>query len=160
MQLDHINIVVRDLKQMVDFYTRVLGLRETKRVTISGKWIDETVGLTDVLGDVVYLELESGPRIELIYYRRPTGVALRGLDQANTAGLRHIAFRVDDIDATVARLRENGTKFFSGIQQVPDTQVTYAGGVRKRLIYFHDPEGNLLELCEYKAGGDAGFSHR
>ena len=31
------------------------------------------------------------------------------------------------------------------------TQVTYAGGVRKRLVYFHDPEGNLLELCEYKA---------
>jgi len=27
---------------------------------------------------------------------------------------------------------------------------TYAGGVRKRLIYFADPEGNLLELCEYR----------
>ena len=32
----------------------------------------------------------------------------------------------------------------------PDTQVTYAGGIRKRLVYFHDPEENLLELCEYR----------
>ncbi len=151
-QLDHINIVVRDLDRMVDFYTRVLGLRETKRVTISGKWIDETVGLTDVLGDVVYLDLETGPRIELIAYRRPTSAAPPGLDRANTIGFRHIAFRVDDIDATVAKLRASSTKFFSDIQRVPDTQVTYTGGVRKRLIYFQDPEGNLLELCEYKAG--------
>jgi catechol 2,3-dioxygenase-like lactoylglutathione lyase family enzyme len=150
-QLDHINIVVRELDRMVDFYTRVLRLRETKRVTISGKWIDETVGLADVLGDVVYLDLETGPRIELIYYHRPAGLELRGLDRANTPGFRHIAFRVDNIDATVAKLRASHTKFFSDIQQVPDTQVTYAGGVRKRLIYFQDPEGNLLELCEYKA---------
>ena len=149
MLLDHINIVVRDLGSMVDFYTRVLGLRESKRVTISGQWIDETVGLRDVLGDVVYLDFASGPRIELIYYHRPTGAVLAGLDRPNTVGMRHIAVRVEDIDTTVASLRENGTTFFSGIQQVPESQVTYADGVRKRLIYFQDPEGNLLELCEY-----------
>ena len=43
-------------------------------------------------------------------------------------------------------------RVFSVIQTVPDSQVTYAGGVRKRLVYFHDPEGNLLELCEYATG--------
>jgi hypothetical protein len=37
------------------------------------------------------------------------------------------------------------------VQSVPDSQVTYAGGVRKRLVYFRDPEGNLLELCEYRS---------
>ena len=62
-----------------------------------------------------------------------------------------MAFRVEDIDAAVARLRTAGVRFFSdAVQQVPDSQVTYAGGIRKRLIYFADPEGNVLELCEYK----------
>jgi hypothetical protein len=28
--------------------------------------------------------------------------------------------------------------------------VTYSGGVRKRLVYFRDPEDNILELCEYR----------
>jgi hypothetical protein len=31
---------------------------------------------------------------------------------------------------------------------VPTAQVAFAGA-QKRLVYFRDPEGNLLELCEY-----------
>ncbi|HEV2293297.1 MAG TPA: VOC family protein [Tepidisphaeraceae bacterium] len=148
--IDHVNIVVNDLPRMTQFYTRVLGLRETKRVTISGAWIDQTVGLRDVTAECVYLDLGQGPRIELLKYVHPPALRPGELGTSNTPGLRHIAFRVDDIDAAMARLREASVTFFSGIQDVPPSQVTYAGGVRKRLVYFHDPEGNLLELCEYK----------
>jgi catechol 2,3-dioxygenase-like lactoylglutathione lyase family enzyme len=151
MTIDHVNIVAGDLERMVAFYRDVLGLRETKRVTISGEWVAATVGLRDVHADVVYLDLSSGPRIELIRYNRPPMNRPAGVELPNAPGLRHIAFRVDDIDALVARLAAAGVKFFSAVQRVPDTQVTYAGGVRKRIIYFHDPEQNLLELCEYKA---------
>ena len=151
-QIDHVNIVVEDLERMVSFYCDVLGLKETKRVTISGEWVATTVGFSDVHADVVYLEFESGPRIELIRYNRPAADRPAGVDRPNAPGLRHIAFRIEDIDAAVARLQRAGVKFFSrDVQQVPDTQVTYAGGIRKRLIYFADPEGNLLEFCEYKA---------
>jgi catechol 2,3-dioxygenase-like lactoylglutathione lyase family enzyme len=152
MTIDHVNIVVSDLERMAAFYRDVLGLRETKRVTISGEWVAATVGLSDVHADVVYLDLASGPRIELIRYNRPPMNRTPGIDRPNAPGLRHIAFRVDDIEAMVAKLAAAGVKFFSEVQRVPDTQVTYAGGVRKRIIYFHDPELNLLELCEYKAG--------
>ena len=152
--IDHVNIVVRDLPRMLDFYTRVLGLRVTKRVTISGAWIDQTVALQDVTAECVYMDLPSGPRIELLKYLTPPGADPQGLGVSNTIGLRHMAFRVDDIDAAVARLRGADVRFFSGVQDVPTSQVTYAGGVRKRLVYFHDPEGNLLELCEYKASAD------
>ena len=151
MQIDHVNIVVEDLERMVAFYRDALGLKETKRVTITGGWVAATVGLSEVHADVVYLEFASGPRIELIRYNRPLAARPVGVDRPNAPGLRHIAFRIDDIDAAVARLRSAGVKFFSDVQEVPDTQVTYAGGIRKRLIYFADPEGNLLELCEYKA---------
>ena len=149
--IDHVNIVVGDLPRMLDFYTRVLGLRQTMRVTISGEWIDRTVALRDAKADCVYLELPNGPRVELLKYLNPPASRPDQLGTSNTPGLRHMAFRVDDIDGAVARLREADVAFLSGIQDVPTSQVTYAGGVRKRLVYFHDPEGNLLELCEYKA---------
>jgi len=149
--IDHVNLVVTDLKKMADFYTRALGLKISKQVTISGGWIDRTVGLSGVDADVIYLDLPSGPRVELLRYNSPAGEHPAGLEKSNTHGLRHMAFKVDDIDAMVARLKAAGVKFFSEVQLVPDSQVTYAGGLRKRLVYFHDPEGNLLELCEYKA---------
>lgn len=150
--IDHVNIVVRDLEAMVRFYEAALGLRVSKRVTISGDWIEAVVGLRGVVADVVYLELASGPRIELIKYRAPAGVEPPGLDMPNTLGLRHLAFRVSDVASAEAKLRAAGARVLSKPQTVPDAQVTYAGGVRKHLLYFHDPEGNLLELCEYRAG--------
>lgn len=153
-QIDHVNLVVADLPAMVAFYRDALGFIVTKEVTISGPWIARVVGLedgADVEGDVVYLELPDGPRVELIQYRSPVGASPEHLGKPNTAGLRHLAFTVDDIDATVAAMKSRGVDFFSGVQTVPSTQVTYAGGIRKRLVYFHDPEGNLLELCEYKS---------
>lgn len=148
--IDHINIVVRDLEAMTAFYTGALGLTVTKRVSISGPWIERVVGLSDVEADVVYLDAPAGPRIELIDYRRPKGAAPDALDLPHTRGLRHLAFRVTDIDAAVRQLRAAGANVQGEVQQVPDAQVTYAGGVRKRLVYFTDPEGNLLELCEYR----------
>lgn len=149
-RIDHVNIVVRDLQRMVRFYQDALDLVVTKQVTIRGSWIDQTVGLREVEGHVVYLDLPQGPRLELIQYVNPPAADPAGLDIANTPGLRHLAFWTDDIDAAVARLQHHGIAFLSAIQTVPDTQVQYAGGIRKRLVYFRDPEGNLLELCEYK----------
>jgi catechol 2,3-dioxygenase-like lactoylglutathione lyase family enzyme len=148
--IDHVNLVVTDLPRMLAFYRDTLGLRVTKQVTISGEWIGQTVGLQDVRAEVVYLDLPAGPRIELIRYVSPDAVHAPGVDKPHALGLRHLAFKVDDIDAAVARLRSAGVQFFSDVQSVPDSQVTYARGVRKRLAYFRDPEGNILELCEYK----------
>jgi len=150
LTIDHINIVVADLPRMMAFYRDALGLNVTKEVTISGDWVDRVVGLTGAKGDVVYLDLPSGPRVELLRYQSPIAGRPEGLGAANTPGTRHFAFRVDDIDAAVERLRRAGVQFMSEVQTVPDSQVNYAGGVRKRLVYFRDPEGNLLEICEYK----------
>jgi catechol 2,3-dioxygenase-like lactoylglutathione lyase family enzyme len=56
-------------------------------------------------------------------------------------GIDHVNLVVDDLATMVGFLGE--------VQQVPDTQVDYAD-VRKRLVYFRDPEGNLLEMCCYE----------
>jgi len=148
--IDHINIVVEDLLKMKHFYSKVLGLKITKEVTISGAWVDSIVGLNNVVADVVYLDPEKGPRVELIKYQTPASIKVNGLGDSHTPGLRHMAFRVEDIDYIITKLKCENINFLSEVKQVPDAQVIYAGGVRKRLVYFRDPEGNLLELCEYK----------
>jgi len=148
--IDHVNLVVHDLDGMAAFYSDLLGMRITKRVTISGKWIDHVVGLEGVEAEVMYLDPPVGPRVELIRYRRPAGTRPDALGASNTVGLRHLAFRVRDIERLVEKLNGAGIRFLSQVQRVPPEQVSYGGDVQKYLVYFHDPEGNLLELCEYK----------
>jgi catechol 2,3-dioxygenase-like lactoylglutathione lyase family enzyme len=147
--IDHVNLVVRDLAGMKRFYEKVLGLTVTKEVTISGPWVEDVVGLENVKANVVYLESAVGPRVELIEYVSPQGTRPDGLQISNTLGIRHLAFKVSDIDRVVAALTDAGIELMSPIHTVPDSQVTYDGGIRKRLVYFHDPEANLLEFCEY-----------
>ena len=108
--IDHVNLVVRDLGSMRMFYEEVLDFHVTKEAMISGEWIDEVVGLRDVVADVIYLDLASGPRIELIRYRQPKGTTPARLSWANTVGLRHIAFRVTEIDRVVNALDRAGVR--------------------------------------------------
>lgn len=163
-RLDHVNLVVRDLPAMVAFYRDALGMRVAKEVRIRGAWIDAVTGLRDTEAEVVYLDpggeadADAGARIELIRFLSPAGGARFGdaLGKPDTLGLRHLALRVQDIERWAERLRAAGVSLLSPVQRVPGSQATYAGDLRKWIVYFHDPEGNLLELCEYRpAGGDA-----
>lgn len=152
--IDHVNIVVQDMTVMLAFYVDALGMRATRDVMISGGWIDQVVGLKDVKARVVYLEIgrENGPRIELIQYANPASVDLHHAGVPHGLGIRHIAFGVQDIDVIVERLTHRGVTFASSVMQVPSSQVQYEGDVSKRLVYFRDPEDNILELCEYRTG--------
>jgi catechol 2,3-dioxygenase-like lactoylglutathione lyase family enzyme len=148
-RIDHVNLVVGDMRAMIDFYCGVLGMRLAREVQISGPWIDDVTGLTDVTADVAFLEASSGPSIELLYYHRPEGSRAPGQGVPNTLGLRHIAFRVLDIDRLAAAIRAAGVPLVSEVHRVPTAQVAFAHA-QKRLVYFRDPEGNLLELCAYE----------
>ncbi len=154
--IDHINIVVEDLDAMIAFYQDVLGFKLTRRAVISGDWISRVVGLPDVEAEAVYLDAPNPPRIELLKYRRPAVERPSGQDSPNAPGIRHIALKVADIDKCRVQLEAAGVRFYSETTVVPPAQVSYAGGVRKHIVYFADPEGNLLELCEYRAN-DAGI---
>ena len=104
---------------------------------------------------MVYLDAtsdaaEAGAGVELFQYRLPEGARPRDLHAPNTKGIRHIAFRMHDLDATAATLRAAGVKLLSDIQDVSAQQVDYAAQ-RKRTVYALDPEGNLLEFCDFQA---------
>jgi catechol 2,3-dioxygenase-like lactoylglutathione lyase family enzyme len=147
-RIDHVNIVVADMDRMVAFYRDVLGMRLTKQAIISGPWIEAVTGLSPVEAEVAFLEAASGPGIELIRYRTPEGTRPEGPGRPNMQGFRHIALRVTDLDGLVTTLEANGIEMLSGVQQVPAVQVDY--DQRKRLVYCHDLEGNLLELCSFQ----------
>jgi catechol 2,3-dioxygenase-like lactoylglutathione lyase family enzyme len=59
-------------------------------------------------------------------------------DSYNLQGWHHIGIRVDDVDATVAELKRRGVEIVS---EPHDVEV-----MRRRLAFFADPWGNLLEL--------------
>jgi glyoxylase I family protein len=148
--IDHLNIVVADLARSVKFYTEVLGFRKTHDVYMEGEWIERIIGLKGVKGLVAFVEPPGGgTRIELLQYVTPEGVTLPENSRANTHGLRHMAFRVDDIAAMTARLRAAGVTLFSDPVRVPAGVVKFAAG-DKTLVYFLDPDGVILELAEYR----------
>lgn len=148
--IDHINIVVADLERSVRFYTEVLGFRKTREAQLEGDWIDRIVGLPGVKARAAFIVAPGGePRIELLCYEAPRGGGLTENSRANTRGLRHIALRVEDMAAMVARLRAAGATVFSDPVRVPDGVVQHDAG-EKTLVYFLDPDGVILELAEYR----------
>ena len=148
-RIDHVNLVVRDMQRMIAFYRDLLGMQLTKQAVISGPWIEAATGLSPVEAEVAFLEPAAGPGIELIHYRTPAGSRPDDLGRPNVQGLRHIAFRVTDLDRLVAAIKAAGATMLSAVQNVSAAQVDYADQ-RKHLVYCHDPEGNLLELCDFQ----------
>lgn len=149
--IDHLNVVVADMARSLRFYTEVLGFTKTKEAQLSGEWIERIVGLKGVRAHAVFIELPGGgPRIELLKYDAPVGVAFAENSRANTLGLRHFALRVTDIAAMVAQLRAAGVEVFSDPVRVPGGVVEFDAGATKTLVYFLDPDGVIIELAEYK----------
>ncbi|MDF3128246.1 VOC family protein [Kiritimatiellaeota bacterium B1221] len=139
--MDHLNIVVRDLDLVSDFFVK-LGFRIEDRAGLSGPWISEIVGLENVQAEYVKLAFPgTAVRLELIRYDSPHSDQPVNGGEANDPGFRHLAFAVEKIDTVVDQLKEEGISFFSPVQTYEKTG--------KRLVYFRGPEGILLELAEY-----------
>jgi len=84
---------------------------------------------------VCLIELPGGVWLEI--YATDLPLADRGNNKL--AGFRHLALRVDSIDAAKTDLARRGVKFDNEIRQA-------AGG--GRVLFFNDGEGNLLHLVE------------
>ena len=82
---------------------------------------------------------DGNERLELVSStRRQTRVA-NPHAPANTPGIRHIAFAVEDIDAVVASLRARGAELVGEVERYEDSY---------RLCYVRGPEGIIVELAE------------
>jgi catechol 2,3-dioxygenase-like lactoylglutathione lyase family enzyme len=138
-RMDHVGIVVDDLAAATAFFLE-LGLKLQGEGSVEGALVDRVVGLEGVRAEMAMVETPDGHgRLELTKFHAPSG---RGGDRqapANTPGIRHLTFAVDDIDAVVARLRARGTELVGELVRYEDSY---------RLCYVRGPEGIIVELAE------------
>ena len=147
--IDHINIVVADLERAAHFYETVFGFARGFSATLQGEWIETVTGLKGARAQCLFLDApcEAATRIELIRYDAPIDEFSPFDSAPNQPGLRHIAFQVEDIDATLSRVRALGIQPFSAPVEVP-FRVANLGA--KRLAYFHDFDGTIVEVAAYQ----------
>ena len=122
-QMHHVAIIVSDYQKAREFYVEKLGfpvLRENFRPD-KGDW---KLDLKFWDGELEIFAIPSAPP-------RPSYPEARGL--------RHLAFRVDDIQVAVLQLKAQG------IECEPIRWDTYT---ERRFTFFHDPDGLPLELHE------------
>ena len=101
----HIGLVVEDLEETVRFLA-LLGFDCGEPGVFGGEWIDRIIGLEDATVEVVMARGPDGSDVfEVVRFRSPSAGALEPAPAANRPGLRHIAFKVDDVRGVVDRVR-------------------------------------------------------
>ncbi len=137
--IDHVGVIVNDLPAAKAFFLD-LGLEVQGEGEVAGAWVDRVVGLDNMKVAVVFMRVPDGQAgIELIKFHTPADERGVRPAPANTLGIRHIAFAVENIEAVVAKLKERGAEPFSEIQSFED---------QYKLCYVRGPEGIILELTE------------
>ena len=123
-KVHHIAIIASDYARSLDFYTRALGLT----VIAENFRADRESYKTD-------LALNGDYIIELFSFPNPPARVSR----PEAAGLRHLAFEVDDIDAAVSELDAKG------VEHEAIRVDEYTG---KRFVFFQDPDHLPIEFYE------------
>lgn len=123
-RIDHVAIICSDYARSKDFYVNILGLevlQEVHRAERQSYKLD--------------LEVNGLYQIELFSFPRPP----ERLTNPEARGLRHLAFQVNDLDVTVAELKQKG---------ITTEEIRLDTTRNKRCVFFQDPDGLPIELCE------------
>jgi catechol 2,3-dioxygenase-like lactoylglutathione lyase family enzyme len=137
--IDHVGIIVKDLVAAKAFFLD-FGLELQGEGEVEDERLDKIVGLKNAKTTFAFFRTPDGEaNIEVIQFHSPLDDSPVQQPQANTPGIRHIAFVVEDIEAHVARLKKQGVEVFSEIQQFESSY---------KLCYVRGPEGIILELAE------------
>ncbi len=138
-RLDHVGIIVEDLAAAKQFFLD-LGLEVQGEMGLESELLDAVTGLKNAKTEVVMMQMPGGEAtVELAKFIRPADDKGIQPSHANTLGLRHICFAVEDIEAIVANMKKKGVKTFSEIQNYENVY---------KLCYFHGPEGIIVEVAE------------
>jgi glyoxylase I family protein len=122
--LHHVAVICSDYARSKRFYTEVLGL-----AVIDENWRAERRSWK------LDLAIPGGGQIELFSFPEPPARP----SAPEAAGLRHLAFAVEDLDAMVVLLEDAGVE----VEDVREDPYTGA-----RFTFFRDPDGLPLELYE------------
>jgi catechol 2,3-dioxygenase-like lactoylglutathione lyase family enzyme len=143
-RFSHVGLCVRDLERSLRFYRDGFGFREVSKVAIGGEPTATLLELPDVRLEARFLE-RDGLRLELLHYVTPAAAAAAGDLPMNRPGLTHLSFRVDDLDAALARLAAVG----AAVREQTRVGVAAMGA---QVVFVTDPDGTRIELVQ--APGD------
>ena len=124
-EIDHLVLRCRDQARMVDFYTRLLGLKEERRL--------ERIGL---------IQLRAGASmLDLVPMAEARVESARNVD--------HFCFGIDaaDLNAVARYLRGHSVEIMG------EPAERYGARGMGTSIYVRDPEGNVVELKQMPSTG-------
>jgi methylmalonyl-CoA/ethylmalonyl-CoA epimerase len=129
MKIDHIGIVVRDIQEALRVYKTALGLP-----------LQEVVEVPDQNVEVAFLPV-GGCNLELVQPTSDDTGTAKFLEKRGE-GFHHICLEVEDIEATLARLKAHDVQL---IHEQPRQ------GAHGRVAFIHPKamHGVLIELVEY-----------
>ncbi|MDQ2680429.1 MAG: methylmalonyl-CoA epimerase [Candidatus Eremiobacteraeota bacterium] len=129
MTIDHIAIVVKDLDKTLALYTKTLGFAIVYRETIQDQGV-EAVGLR--AGESI---------VELLRPLSEESPIAKFRGESATK-LHHTAYRVDNLEAELARLKSEGVRL------IDERPRTGAHGNRIAFLHPRSTAGVLIELCQ------------
>src|SRR5919205_3689440 len=116
-RMDNVGIAVQDLASTIEFF-RALGLELEGQATVEGEWAGRVTGLGEQRVEVAMMRTPDGhSRLELSRFLTPPVVADHRNAPVNALGYLRVMFTVDDIDETLARLREHGAQLVGEVVQ-------------------------------------------
>ena len=134
--IDHVGIAVPDLDEAIAFYAQALGVHAVHEE------VNEEQGVREAM-----LAVGDGEtRIQLLAPLTPESTIAKFIDR-NGPGLQQLAFRVEDVEATSATLRERGLRLLY------DEPRRGTSDSRVNFIHPKDAGGVLVELVQPAAGG-------
>lgn len=138
--MDHVSVIVEDLPAAIAFF-ETLGMEKLGQAAVEGPWVDRLNGLADVKVDIAMMRTPDGhSQVELTAFRSPALVPQTpAVAPPNTLGLRQIMFAVEDLDATIARLRTLGVEDVGEPVQYEDFY---------KLHYVRGPAGIIVALAQ------------
>lgn len=131
MKIDHLGIATKDLSEALRFWERSLGLENVHTETVE----DQKVRVAMLpIGDT---------RIELLEATSDDSPISKFVEKRG-GGIHHIAISVDDITASLEKLRENGARL------IDETPRIGAEGCLIAFVHPSSANGVLLELVQKK----------
>ncbi|MCI2106021.1 MAG: VOC family protein [Intestinimonas sp.] len=147
----HTNIIAKNASRLINFYKTVFhckSIGETR--DLRGEWLDRLTDLKEahITGEHLLLPGygKEHPTLEIFSYD-----SLKEAISAeiNRPGIAHIAFEVDDVEATLKEIISAGGSSVGELVTAP-----YPDGLEAVFVYAKDPEGNIIELQSWRKARD------
>lgn len=146
---DHIGFTVPDIEEATDFFVNVIGCEYIYKLgpfVSEDDWMAEQLNVhpRTVIKQNRHFRCGFGANFEIFEYQTPEGQG--GQPKNSDIGGHHLAFYVDDIDASIAYLKAKGVRVLG------DPVASKAEATGQRWVYFLSPWGMQFELCSYPLG--------